>query len=263
MRRLVLIAFLWAAPAWATVVPLHFTAPCTDAPPARPDTACGLTQGAPALTGLSHGILHVIRFNPGDTLTLRIELAGRECQDVAFDLDVLPGTMGYAWVTTFDYAGNESCPSPSTVFAVEAVSQYGTGLRGEYYDDSSLTELRFARFDSVIDFNWGTGSPDPSIDPDGFSVRWTGFLTPPKSGEYAFCVEKNDGARLWIGDIPVVDSWYYEAPPVACGSMSLVAGAVYPLRLQFFEAYSSARAILKWTPPGGTLAVVPAEALSH
>src|SRR5207249_3983699 len=45
--------------------------------------------------------------------------------------------------------------------------------RGEYFDNADLTNLKMNRTDAAIDFDWGFGSPDPSIEPDTFSVRGT------------------------------------------------------------------------------------------
>ena len=40
------------------------------------------------------------------------------------------------------------------------------GLKGEYYDNQDLTNLKLTRTDPKVDFSWGTGSPDSSIAPD-------------------------------------------------------------------------------------------------
>lgn len=38
----------------------------------------------------------------------------------------------------------------------------------------------------------------PAVDMTTRSHRWTGFVQPAFSEQYAFVVEANDGARLWI-----------------------------------------------------------------
>lgn len=46
---------------------------------------------------------------------------------------------------------------------------------------------------------WGVGTPDLAlINPDTFSVRWTGQVQPQFSEEYTFSVLADDGLRLWI-----------------------------------------------------------------
>ena len=39
----------------------------------------------------------------------------------------------------------------------------GDGLKSEYFDNVDLTNLKFIRTNTTVDFNWGTGSPDPAV----------------------------------------------------------------------------------------------------
>ncbi len=46
---------------------------------------------------------------------------------------------------------------------------------------------------------WGAGTPDATlINPDTFSVRWTGQIQPQFTEEYAISVHADDGCNLWI-----------------------------------------------------------------
>src|SRR5262249_41605409 len=40
-----------------------------------------------------------------------------------------------------------------------------------------------------------------------FSVRWTGFLEAPVTGELALYTISNDGVRLWVSDQLLIDKW--------------------------------------------------------
>jgi len=66
---------------------------------------------------------------------------------------------------------------------------------GCYYSDQNLTRLGLVRTDSIIMFNWGAGSPDPTIPTDHFSVRWSGIFN-LNAGSYTFTVTVDDGFRL-------------------------------------------------------------------
>ena len=50
---------------------------------------------------------------------------------------------------------------------------------------------------------YGTGTPDPAIAIDTFSVRWTGQVQPQFSEEYTFIVHADDGAALRINGQPL------------------------------------------------------------
>ena len=49
------------------------------------------------------------------------------------------------------------------------------GLQAEYFDNADFTDLKLTRIDPAIDFAWpGADSPDPSVNGETFSARWTG-----------------------------------------------------------------------------------------
>src|SRR5262249_33488412 len=52
------------------------------------------------------------------------------------------------------------------------------GLKGDYYNNSDFTAFVLSRVDPGVNFDWGNGSPAPSIGVDTFSVRWTGQVQP-------------------------------------------------------------------------------------
>ena len=80
------------------------------------------------------------------------------------------------------------------------ITKPSPGLRGEYFDNIDLTNSKLVRADPTVDFDWGAGSPDASIQPDTFSVRWTGWVLPEFSETYTFFTNTDDGVRLWVDD---------------------------------------------------------------
>lgn len=66
-------------------------------------------------------------------------------------------------------------------------------------------------FGEGLDVNHET-SPDPSIDADTFSVRWTGQVMFDFNEEYEFITFSDDGVRLWIDGDLVIDHWTAHAP---------------------------------------------------
>ena len=53
------------------------------------------------------------------------------------------------------------------------------------------------RDDPEIAFEWLSGSPDPSVNDDQFSARWTRTVN-FEEGEYQFNIYRDDGARLLL-----------------------------------------------------------------
>jgi beta-glucosidase len=83
------------------------------------------------------------------------------------------------------------------------------------------------------------------------AMRWTGFITAPKSGEYSFRYASENGYRIWIGDTLVVDEWgVTDAPSIDAGKIALEAGKTYPIRVEAAQAGPAGRQQLVWSVPG-------------
>jgi len=83
------------------------------------------------------------------------------------------------------------------------------GLKGEYFDNPDLAGVpRVVRQDRVVSFNWDQVAPATGIDGRRYSVRWTGELLPPGTGEYVLAVRVarcfdctgHDPVRLYVDD---------------------------------------------------------------
>lgn len=105
------------------------------------------------------------------------------------------------------------------------------------------------RIDPGIDFDFGAEGPAPSIAPDKFSVRWTGYVQALEPGTYTFHAQTDDGFRLWVNDQLLIDRWYPQVVTWHQASISLPVGR-HALKVEFFEDGGTAVARLLWAPPG-------------
>ncbi|MCU0952932.1 MAG: PA14 domain-containing protein [Burkholderiaceae bacterium] len=138
-----------------------------------------------------------------------------------------------------------------TTLSPPAVSYCYDGLTGSYFLDYPFDTLHAQRRDVTIDFDWGSGSPMPSLRTDYFGARWDGWLTAPVDGNYVIETEVDDGVRLWIDGVLVIDQWGTRPRTVFNTSVALQAGRRYAIRLEYYEEGGEAVMILRWTPPGG------------
>jgi hypothetical protein len=135
------------------------------------------------------------------------------------------------------------------------------GLRGDYYNNMDLTGFVLSRVDANVNFNWGTGSPDPAIGPDTFSVRWTGEVQPMFTETYTFYTMSDDGVRLWVNGVQLVNNWTSHAPTENSGTITLNAGTRYSIQMDYFENSSGALASLSWSSASQPKEIIPSNRL--
>ena len=154
-------------------------------------------------------------------------------------------------------------PAVATTYQARFIaSGSGGGLRGEYFDNSNLTTSRIVRTDARVNFDWGNNAPDASIGADTFSVRWTGKVTPRFSETYRFYTVSDDGVRLWVNGVLLIDNWTDHGATEDSQTIALNAGQAYDIKMEFFESGGLAVAKLLWSSASEAKQVIPASQLS-
>lgn len=139
----------------------------------------------------------------------------------------------------------------------------GTGLRGDYYDNQDFTGATANRTEGPIDYNWTSATPTPlpaalTGGATSFSVRWTGCVqTTAAAGLYTFTARTDDGVRLWVNGQLIVDWWQGQGATDRSGTITLAANTKYDIRMDYYQGGGDASTQLRWTPFGGTDAVIP------
>lgn len=139
--------------------------------------------------------------------------------------------------------GGQTGQRTVTVGASQSVSEEGTGLLGEYYNwTGGGVPSPFVpgnkvgqRNDANIAFGWTTGN-NPMGVAEKFAVRWTGYYE-AVSGTNRFCTYSDDGVRVWLNGVQIINNWTAHAATWNCtaSNVSLTAGQKYPLIVEFFE----------------------------
>lgn len=81
----------------------------------------------------------------------------------------------------------------------------GPGLTGFYFNNINLKGQPFAIRNEAVDFDWGEGGPNQKVD--NFSVRWSGSIEVSDTGVYVLRTRSDDGVRLWVDGLLVIDNW--------------------------------------------------------
>ena len=174
-------------------------------------------------------------------------------------------SAGYQGVDSFTYTLSDGDLTATATVSVTVAGPDPTrlsGLKGEYFGRIDLTAPVLARLDGTINQSWGEAAPDPALPKDGFSVRWTGTVTPRFSETYTFAATSDDGVRVWVNGAQIAQNWSDHAPTEVSGSIGLVAGRPVDIKVEYYESTGGAMAALRWSSQSTPVEIVPGWALS-
>jgi beta-glucosidase len=141
-----------------------------------------------------------------------------------------------------------------TMFADETRSH--PGLSGSVFTNPRLEGSAVAeRTDRQVDFKWNSYHPVAGIPVQEASVTWTGWLVPPATGDYELGLVFAGGARLYLDDTLVIDSWKSGPHRSMNAKVALTAGQARRIRLDYSQTSAAdngrAEIAFGWKPPGG------------
>lgn len=152
----------------------------------------------------------------------------------------------YSLYVSIRDAGGQAVISNVVVNVTGITTGTGDGLAATYYNNIAFTGTTSSRVDATVDFNWGTGAPISGFGAETFSVRWTGFVQPRFSGQYTFITTSDDGVRLSVNGTQIINQWVDQGPTEHQGTITLTAGELYPILLEYYENMGGAQVRLEW-----------------
>ncbi len=134
-----------------------------------------------------------------------------------------------------------------TLIVAQAFAQQG--IKGEYFDGENFEKYVATRIDSKIDLSWLRTPPVAGINPQHCSIRWTGQLIAPESGTFTFSAIVDDGIRVWVGNVPVIDAWGLHDSYSFTGKVNLEKDKKYDLKVEYFNGMIEGEIRLLWELP--------------
>lgn len=150
---------------------------------------------------------------------------------------------GYTWV-------NSSTPFPSASPDFEQIE--ATVDRG----DSGGPW-----FDGGADVNGLSGDPPSPIANTNFAVAWTGSVVTDYSEDYTFEISADDGNRLWVNGVLVLDFWNIGSGTVDTVPITMTAGVPVPIRLEYFQYIAGMHCVLSWSSTHVSSEIIPPQNL--
>ena len=174
------------------------------------------------------------------------------------DLDVVSNQTYKYYLKAYDFSLNLSSPS-NQVLGKTVVC----GLSYAYYKGSWNV---LPDFSSLTPFATGTTSNfDISVrdQNDNFAFTFEGVIKIFTPGEYTFYTSSDDGSKLYINNIEVVDNDELHGPRERSGKMNLNPGD-YPIRVTYFEKEGSSEVLtVQYQGPGISKQNIPSAVLCH
>ena len=140
----------------------------------------------------------------------------------------------------------------------------GPGLTVRFYNNMNLSGAAvLTRVDSNVAADWRDQPPGPGVNAEKWSARWTGTITAPTTGEYTFSLTSDDGSRLLVNGVRVIDNWRDQGPTTETGKVSLTAGQPARIEVDFYQDGGGDTVVLGWQVPGQASLLDAAVALAR
>ena len=137
----------------------------------------------------------------------------------------------------------------------------GSALNYAYYTGSWSALPDFSTLSPAM-----TGTVDgfdlsPRTQDDSFGFVYSGYLHVPADGSYTFFTTSDDGSKLSIDGMEVVNNDGLHGAQERSGTLSLTAGE-HEIRVTFFEATGGQSLSVSWQGPGLSKEPIPSSALT-
>lgn len=134
----------------------------------------------------------------------------------------------------------------SLIVAGVVQAEFGTGWTAQYFNNTTLagTPVYTESLPAGINFNWGTGSPHPSVPVDNFSARFTSvqFFN---AGVYEFVAASDDGIRVYIDNVLVLDRFFGRVLTTDRFQQTMTQGT-HTLTVEYLELIDQAAVQFQW-----------------
>ncbi|MEZ4661413.1 MAG: PA14 domain-containing protein [Caldilineaceae bacterium] len=118
---------------------------------------------------------------------------------------------GLAFVM-FTYGVAPPIVATATPSTIQAPDLGGSSWSADYFDNPDLSGIPVMRrregtgAAAPLDLFWSSGTPGYGVPTTNWSARWLGDFS-FESGNYVFAARVNDGVRIFIDDIRVLEEW--------------------------------------------------------
>jgi hypothetical protein len=136
-----------------------------------------------------------------------------------------------------------------------------SGVNYSYYEASYVALPNFSTLTPTKTGISSTFTTAVASRTYNYALNFTGYINVPADGQYTFYTNSDDGSKLYIDNIPVVNNDYVHASVEAYGSIGLMAGK-HAITVGYFQQLGGSTLIVSYAGPGLAKQVIPASVLS-
>ena len=140
----------------------------------------------------------------------------------------------------------------------------GTGLRGDYYNGINFSgDILGTRYENVDFGNYERKDLNYlnsiGLTTENYSIRWSGYVRIPNHNEYIFRTLSDDGVRLWIDNILVIDNWNFHGVTENNTTVLTLSSGYHSIKLEYCEGPGYSKIQLLWSTPtsNNTFDIIP------
>jgi uncharacterized repeat protein (TIGR03806 family) len=191
------------------------------------------------------------------------DLAGSGREYTAMLTPVSPGPLSIALPSDrlTDLNGNANAATGEWLYEFREPIELD-GLRYDYYE---IQLQRLPDFSTLVPTASGVAAVidlSPRLRDDDFALRFYGDLMVPAEGEYEIFLKSDEGSRLWIDGLPLIDLDGLHAVAEKRVRVSLGAGR-HRLEVAYFERNGGESLSVGISASGLEAAPIPADFLAH
>ncbi len=138
---------------------------------------------------------------------------------------------------------------PENYFYVDK-SMRQKGLSAEIFDNARFEGAPvIKKIDNKIDFWWFTNIPFKQLKQKDFSIRWSGYIVPQKSGNYKIGGMGFNGLHIYLEDSLIVKDDSEHGPLKKFAELNLEKGKAYKIRVDYYSSSRYSMVQLLWSVP--------------
>ncbi|MBN1594106.1 MAG: hypothetical protein JW941_12755, partial [Candidatus Coatesbacteria bacterium] len=141
----------------------------------------------------------------------------------------------------------DSRTRPNTYLPPNTPIALSEGLIASYFKGQQLLPPPYkVRIEKTVEFEYEADKAKEFTPPT--SIRWDGYVQIPDTGEYSFFLTSDDGSRLYLDSVLVIDNWGDHAMATKNCSATLTAG-YHRIQVEYYDSGGGAMVLLEWRPP--------------